>query len=520
MTPRTFRVSLILAMAASSASYASAQAPAPVPSPDEAARTLASPAEAPVAHHEDQGLVEGGMTADDAARLAVATSASLARADAVVQIAEAGRMQAFAALMPRLMLQGRATYTNPIVNNLSQADPQQLAFANQQLDIVRDNTGTLPGQNTSNLVIAEMLRGLINGFSNLNFPYYRSQYELSAQISYPVTAAVFTMLPMYRAAGRSVEAARLQRDVELSLIALRAREAFYEHVRAKAALVVAREARDAVRGHRDQVQSLVEAGVAARADLLQVEAQLAAAEVAVTNTELGVDISRRALALLITSEGESAPTIEIGEDVSVPVEVPAGTLGELEARALDQRPEMRALTLTRQARGMEARAHAASRYPQLSVAGNVSYANPNTRYIPQTREFRTTWDLSAVLSWSPNDALVGEGRRRLAAAQEEEIRAQELQLREGVRMEVTVAYQALLTARASLAGSEAAVVAAQESYRVRLQQLEQGTIVATELEDARTALTRAELARVDAAILMRVARAQLARAIGEDGATP
>lgn len=514
MTPRTARVSLVLALAAVPAAPVFAQTP--VPSPEAAARTVETPGA--ISHQEDDGLVPGGLTADEAARRAVATSASVARADAAVRIAEAGAMQAFASLMPQIVLQGRATYTNQIVNNLSSSTPDQLAIANAALDGIAMNTGTGPGQNTSNYAISEMLRGLINGFANLRFPYYRSQYELSAQVSYPVSAAIFTILPMYRAAGRSVDAARVQRDVELSLIAIRAREAFYEHVRARAGLVVAREARDAVRGHRDQVRSLVEAGVAARADLLQVEAQLASAEVSVTNAELGVELSRRALAILITEEGEPLPDIQIGEDVSGPLEVPYGSVTELENLALERRPELQALGLARDARRLQARAHAASRYPQLVVSGNAIYANPNSRYIPQTRTFRSSWDVSAIVRWSPNDALVGEGQRRAAAAQLEELEAQELQLREGVRLEVSQAYQAFQTARASLAGSEAAVQAAEESYRVRLEQLQQGTIVATELQDARTELTRAELARVDAAVLMRIAHARLLRAMGSDDA--
>lgn len=511
MTSRSLRLSLVFALAGAALDASSTLAQEAAPTPVDAARTVVG-AGAPE-HPEDAALVPGGLTADEAARRAIASSASLRRADAVVRIAEAGSMQAFAAVLPQLTLQGRATYTNRIVNNLASVSAeQQMVIDNQIAGISLDPT------NDSNPAIAFLLDSIVSASANLRFPYYRSQYEFSAQLAYPVTAAVLTLLPTYRAMGRQVDAARIQRDIELAQIGLRAREAFYEHVRARGARVVAVEARDAVRAHRDQVQALVEAGVAARADLLQVEAQLASAEVAVTNAGLGVEISARALALLMTGDGEEAPEITIGEDVSVPVGVPEGGLHALEERALQHRPELVALELTASARRMEARAQSFARYPQLAVAGNVQYANPNNRYIPMTREFRTTWDISAVLSWSPNDMLVAEGRRRVAAAQAVELEEQQEQLRQGVRLEVTQAYQGLLTARASLASTEAAVAAATESYRVRTEQLAQGTIVATELADARTALTRAELERVDAAVQMRIARARLSRALGEDTA--
>lgn len=503
MTRRSNRFALVLAFATSS-TVATAQPPtSPDVTPEAAARTVAL--EGAPASNE---VVAGGLTADEAAARAVATAPSLARANAVVRIAEAGAMQAFSGVLPRLSLTARATYTNNIVNNLATATPDQLAQALATADLVQD---PLAGQ---------LFRQIFLSSSGLRFPYFRSQYELSAQLAYPVTTSLLTALPLYRAAGLNVDAARVQRDADLALIALRAREAFYEHVRARGALVVATDARDALRGHREQVNALVDAGVAARADLLQVEAQLASAEVAVQNATLGVDISARALGILIAGDDEEIPTIQIGEDVTTTVALPNGSIVELEARALEQRAEMVAINTSRQAHQLEARAHAAARYPQLSVVGNVQYMNPNTRYIPQTRSFRSSWDVSAVLTWSPNDMLTSEGRRRVALAQLDELDSQELALRDAVRLEVTQAYQSLLSTRATMESARAAVTAAEEAYRVRTEQLAQGVIVSTELADARIALTRARLELVDSSIQMRIARARMDRALGEGTPTP
>jgi len=504
MTSGRLRITLAFFLAAPLPAIA--QAPTPV----EVAQSAPATPPPPVTFIE---VVPGGLTADLAAQRAVATSDSIARADAVVRIAEAGSMQALSAVVPRLTLSGRATYTNNIQNNLSTSTPEEQALAQAAIDSIRAD-----GTNPSNMTIANLFQGILGGTASISFPYYRSQYELAAQLQYPVTAAIFTYLPLYRAAGMQVDAAEIQRDIELAQIALRAREAFYEHVRARAALAVATEALGSVTAHRDQVRALLEAGVASRADLLQIEAQVANADVAMRNASLGVEISARALGILISAEGERIPQIEIGEDVSAPIEVSVGDVDALEAQAFDRRGELDALDLTRRARRIEARAQSAARFPQLSVAGNAQYANPNSRYIPQSREFRGSWDVSAVLSWSPNDTLVAQGRMRAASAQADELEAQARQIREAVRLEVTQAYQQLLAARATMDSATAAVTAARESYRVRTEQLAQGVIVSTELLDARTELTRAELALVDASVQTRIAQARLVRATGGDAA--
>lgn len=474
-----------------------------VPAPEAVAREAAAPEEQP-----PSPLVEGSrprMTADVAAERALATGASLRRVDATVMIAEAGSMQAFASVMPHLELRGRATYTSRIVNSFGQVSAAEQMLIDGAIANVTDPSAQF------------LFSQILGSGSRLNFPYYRSQYELSATLSYPVTASLLTLLPLYRAAGRQVDAARLQRDVERAQIALRAREAYYEHVRAQGALAIATESRDTVRAHRERVSALVDAGVASRADLLAIEAQLASAEVAVQNAALGVELSGRALSLIVSGPDEPiVASFDVGLDFAQPPRLEFESAEAIEAQALEERAELRALELAREAREMEVRAHGASRFPQLSVAGSVQFANPNTRYIPQTRQFRTSWDLSALLTWSPNDAVIAEGRRRTAAAQLAEIEAQEEDLRDAVRLEVAQAFQAYLTASATYDSTAAAVVAAEESLRVREAQLAEGVVIATELADARTALLRAQLEHVDAAVSMHLAAARLRRAIGTD----
>ncbi|MCB9599570.1 MAG: TolC family protein [Sandaracinus sp.] len=160
------------------------------------------------------------------------------------------------------------------------------------------------------------------------------------------------------------------------------------------------------------------------------------------------------------------------------------------------------------------RAELGRQYPQLAVQGNVDVANPNNRIIPQQEEFRTTWDISVVLRWSPNE--FGQARQRVeqARAQILALESDMAALEDAVRLEVAQAHEEL---RASLLAFEAAVVglaAADESYRVRREQLEAGAAVTADVIDAESELTRARLDVVDAGIAVRLAKVRLDLASG------
>ncbi|MFW6087867.1 MAG: TolC family protein, partial [Myxococcota bacterium] len=205
--------------------------------------------------------------------------------------------------------------------------------------------------------------------------------------------------------------------------------------------------------------------------------------------------------------------LAVGEDLAeLPAEVtPEAT--ELVARAKKDRPEVKSLRLLIRAREREARAEAGRQWPQLALQGSVDYANPNQRIFPLTEEFRTTWQVGASLTWSPNtflDARASAGQVRAEARQAEaDLRSVE----DAVELEVVQSLEQLEMAREALEAATAGVEAAEENYRVRFRQLQAGAAIQSDLVDADTELTRARLELLDAAIDVHLAHARLKRAV-------
>ena len=135
---------------------------------------------------------------------------------------------------------------------------------------------------------------------------------------------------------------------------------------------------------------------------------------------------------------------------------------------------------------------------------------------PQVDKFRFTWQIGAQLTWTLNDALISETTDRRLRAEASELRADRENFENGTRIEILSAQQAVALAERALATSQKGLAAAEEGYRVRRELLNAERATAVELVDAKTDLTRARITALNARVDLRVARAQLDHAVGND----
>jgi outer membrane protein len=413
-------------------------------------------------------LKEGSrsMTADQAAQLAVEHSPSTASAQAALEKSREGASKAFLAVYPRLDLSARYT-------RFSEVD--------------------LPPM-----------------FASYNLPL--NQYAFRGEITYPLSDLFFTILPAYRAAEGFTEAQALSVNAEKQKVALQAREAFYNYALARASLAVAQAALEQVEAHRRDVEAMVKAGSVASVELLRMDAQVAAARVGVARGQGGLATARTGLSVLIGKRIER--DIAITEDLYSPLPPLTKRPDELLKQAKRNRPEMRALNEIIEAHNEKIDASSATRYPHLALSAGVDLANPNQRFILPEEKFNTSWDISAVLSWSPNDLFEGGHSVAEAEADLAKARTDIESLEDALAVEVTQAWQQYDAARAAMQAAESGIEAAEESYRVWRELFKAGAAVATEVIDAESELRNARLELINSAIDMRIARARLDRAVG------
>jgi ABC-2 type transport system ATP-binding protein len=187
---------------------------------------------------------------------------------------------------------------------------------------------------------------------------------------------------------------------------------------------------------------------------------------------------------------------------------------EILAAATAARPEILALRSRIAANRAAAGAVRAALRPQASLSGGYDYADPNPRILPLEDRWRTSWSIGATVSLSLFD-----GGRTAAAAAQIDAQADALahrldDLERHVRLEVTQRVLDLATARQAAVVAARSLDSAQENVRVAHDRYHEGVIPSSELLDAETALLRAGLDRTAAQAQVRLALANLDRALG------
>lgn len=424
----------------------------------------------------DMLFSSGGLTADQAASRAGPASPTVRRRIAEIEAAVALVEAAEVARVP--VISARASYTR-----LSPIDPF----------VIPNPTGGMGFE----------IKALENAYLG------------EAQLVVPLSDYLVRFPRLIDAARLGAEAARINKRASEVGAGQEARLAYYEWVRTKLQVLIAKRQLLQVQKTLAQVRALAEAQRLSKADLLRVESQEAQAEQVVDQLENLSQLREEQLRLLIGAP--ASEPLAIGEDIRGDVAAPgAAQLDALMGAATQQRLELKAIDTGIQAKERQRAAEGANRLPRLSAFAVADYANPNQRVFPQADEFKLTWSVGAQLTWTLNDALASRASDRRLRAEASELRADRESLERGTRIEVLAAQQAIAIAQRALATSQKGLAAAEEGYRVRKELLNAERATAVELVDAETELTRSRITALDARVDLRVARAQLDHALGND----
>ncbi|HEY1958850.1 MAG TPA: TolC family protein [Polyangiaceae bacterium] len=348
-----------------------------------------------------------------------------------------------------------------------------------------------------------------------SFPVILDNWLLQASLSVPISDYFLRIDQNYTAATNARDAARFDLGAARTKSASDGKLAFYNYLRAKGSLVVAKLALDDQKTHLTDTKNLAEVGNATRVDVLRGETAVAAAELAVVQTQNFLDLAAKQLRIALhVEDSASIASAETLDGTALPPV--QGALAALISEAQSQRFEVKSIDANAAAARQQAKSARAGAYPNLSAFGDAVLANPNQRLFPQTQDWFPTWDLGVRLTWSPNDIPTALASSADASSRAAALDAQKLVLRDGIAVEVTQAYQAVQEADFSLGSTAKQLSSAREAVRVARELFKAGRVNSTTLTDAETDLTRARLALLNARIDARTARVRLDHALGRD----
>lgn len=255
----------------------------------------------------------------------------------------------------------------------------------------------------------------------------------------------------------------------------------------------------------DLAEARLDSGLGAPGDFLRAKTNYADSVLALENARQTALTSQIDLANLL---GEDPRTALTPVEPSASDREPESDLNALVQSALERRPEV----LQAEARERSARfgvtAAKSLNAPRLSAVGSLSGRGETDLGQSQTG----TWGLA--LTWSPFDGGFARGREREARAQLEAAGTDLVQVRHDVVGEVSTAFVVLETALRRLTTAQAQVQIARELLRVSEGRYQGGIGQFLEVTDAQNLLFSAERTLAQTESSVRLARAQLERAIG------
>lgn len=459
----------------------------------------------------------GGLTAEQVAQRAAQTSYQAKAAEKNATSAQAKADGQWVNYLPRIGLTARYTrlssFTPP---TLGGSDPNAPNFVGTAL---RPDPGlpvTPVPANSPTFVIPSS--ALTSGF---RFPLILDQWLTQVTIAVPISDYFLRIGQGYSAATKSVEAA--QQDV----VAARAKSysdgkiAYYTWVRSRGAVDVFEQSLAVTRAHLKDAENQFTVGNVSKADVLRVQTQVAGAELAVERAKSGVEITERSVRVAIHAKDDEK--LAPGDSIDGTLPPVQGQLRTFIDEAHRQRAEIKSIDKNTEAAQKLVSVQNGGKYPALSAFGDVTYANPNSRRFPQANEWFPTWAVGAQITWSPNDFLVASAGSSDVEARASALEAQKAAVRDGIELEVTQAYQAIIEADTAITTTQRQLESALEGYRVARELFINGRGTSTTLLDAEFALTQVRWDHLNARVDARVARARLDHALGRDtkgGAAP
>lgn len=344
------------------------------------------------------------------------------------------------------------------------------------------------------------------------FPQVLDNFSFRASLAVPVSDYFLTVIHAYGATLVANDVGRYQLRAAREASAMRGVEAYSNVARARAFLTVAGNALRVLEAYEVDVLRLEAAGLALRADLLQVRAEKANALVDLERAKGNLRVAEFTLRTILHAKADE--NMAHAEDLFGDRPDAAPNEQAVLQAALDVRPEVRSLRkLVEIQQNLVAFNHG-SRFPRVNLHANADIANPNPRVFPQTQEFRSTWDVGLSLAWSPNDYVRATTAQLEAEQDTVKAHADLAKIENAIAIEVSNALATYRAARGSIGAAAEALDASVASFEERSALLRSGEATSREVLDAQSNLSVAQLQLVNAHLDARLAEARLRRATG------
>jgi outer membrane protein TolC len=446
----------------------------------------------------------GGLTANEVATRASASSDTIAAKNAELRAAAAAVDSAMYSFYPKLGLKASYTRLSPVTASLGS---NTMVFGT--------GNGTLSTDPATNLISTRDAQGAYHAVSAqpLAFPIPKDSYSLGATLSVPLSDYVLRLSHSIDATKKNQESSELNLKAERQKVEGDARVAFYNWALAIGQVAVTEKSLERTRARLKDTQTSFTLGAATKADVLRMQSLTAGTEASLEAALSFKQLAEEQLAVIMDTRPNE---FVLGEDVLADRSVvPLQSLEDLVKEATANRYELKSMDKNVESMRSAETVIARGALPRVDGFADYTDANPNQRYL-FVYAWKQTWDVGLSASWNVNEVFTSNSSAHETAAKRQALEANRKAMAKGIRVEVATAYTDARRSAAELEAAKRAAEAAQAAYDTEVELFRVGKATTTELIDAEAELVNSLLRLISAHVGARVAETKIARATGRD----
>ncbi|PIP13074.1 MAG: hypothetical protein COX49_03055 [bacterium (Candidatus Stahlbacteria) CG23_combo_of_CG06-09_8_20_14_all_40_9] len=316
-----------------------------------------------------------------------------------------------------------------------------------------------------------------------------------------------TLLNSYRIASISLEIERENYNKTENEVRLQVTQSFLGTVLVQQTLDLMEESYAQMQRHLEQVEKLYENGMAERLDFLRARVELSNIHTQVVRVRGQMDIATSALKSLLALPQDVELILEEGLEYE-PYEI---GLEEAMKIAVEKRPEIIAMRLTKEMTEKALSIERARNKPKLALVYNYDYKKPLRM---MENEWGTDWNITLALSMP-----IFQGGSYISKVKQKKAQLKQMeyglsQFEDAVRLDVKSCWLAVQQEKEILAYQEENVSRAEEALKLAEEKYRNGMITNLEYMDIQLVLTRAKLEWVSSIANYNIAMEKLIVAMG------
>jgi len=337
----------------------------------------------------------------------------------------------------------------------------------------------------------------------------QDRFSWNLAITQPVFTG-FALTTRRKIASLGIKTAGMEKDQAIMDVTRNVKVGYFKILLAKRKLEVAEEAVKQLEAHVADARHFYEQELIPKNDLLKSQVALAHARQNRVAAASSLDVAVSALNTILRRDISEKTELT---DVS-PKRPACFDLSDLFKQAMTHRPELKELNIALSQAEFGIRMAKSAYYPKIYLFGRYERLGDNIR--ASNNDFgnnhNTLVGLQAewqFFEWGKTKADVNKAKYDKKAL------AEKIEgIRDSIRLEVKSAFRALEVADENIRTAEKALAQAKENFRITNLQYRQQITTSTEVLDARTFLTQAEMNYYGALYGYMIAMADLERAVG------